>query len=135
MAQLEQVVDGLQVRFTQAATLLADAVEDLLAHKHFLAEHRTRLHSTNPLERLNKEIKRRSNVVGSSPNPPALLRLVGTILMEQDDEWAVADRRYFSPSQCASSRSRCSRRRRRSCSRRLPKQFGNFGTVRTISTI
>ena len=67
MAQLEQVVDGLQVRFTQAATLLADAVEDLLAHKHFLAEHRTRLHSTNPLERLNKEIKRRSNVVGSSP--------------------------------------------------------------------
>ena len=69
LAQLEQVVDGLQVRFTQAATLLADAVEDLLAHKHFLAEHRTRLHSTNPLERLNKEIKRRSNVAGSSPNP------------------------------------------------------------------
>ena len=70
--------------------------DHLLAHKHFLAEHRTRLHSTNPLERLNKEIKRRSNVVGNSPNPPALLRLVGTILMEQDDEWAVADRRYFS---------------------------------------
>ena len=54
LAQLKQVVDGLQVRFTQAATLLADAVEDLLAHKHFLAEHRTRLHSTNPLERLNE---------------------------------------------------------------------------------
>ena len=77
MAQLEQVVDGLQVRFTQAATLLADTVEDLLAHKNFLAEHRIRLHSTNPLVRLNKEIKRRSNVVGNSPNPPALLRLVG----------------------------------------------------------
>ena len=54
---LEKVVDGLRPRFAQAATLLADAAEDLLAHKHFPAEHRTRLHSTNPLERLNKEIK------------------------------------------------------------------------------
>ena len=96
MAQLEKVVDRLRLRFAQAATLLADAAEDLLAHKHFPAEHRTRLHSTNPLERLNQEIKRRSNVVGIFPNPPALLRLVGALLMEQDDEWAVADRRYFS---------------------------------------
>ena len=96
MAQLGKVVDGLRPRFAQAASLLAEAAEDLLAHKHFPEEHRTRLHSTNPLERLNKEIKRRSNVVGIFPNSPALLRLVGAILMEQDDEWAVADRRYFS---------------------------------------
>ena len=67
LAQLEKVVDGLQVRFAQAATLLSEAAEDLLARKHFPTEHRTRLHSTNPLERLNKEIKRRSNVVGDLP--------------------------------------------------------------------
>jgi transposase-like protein len=96
MTQLHKVADGLRARFPQAAALLEDAAEDILAHKHFPEEHRRQLHSTNPLERLNKEIKRRSNVIGIFPNVRATLRLVGAILLEQDDEWAVAERRYFS---------------------------------------
>jgi len=96
LAQLRKVVDGLRGRLPQTAALLEDAAEDILAHKHFPEEHRRQLHSTNPLERLNKEIKRRSTVVGIFPNARAVLRLVGAILLEQDDEWAVAERRYFS---------------------------------------
>jgi putative transposase len=80
----------------QVAALLEEAAEDILAYKHFPKEHQQQLHSTNPLERLNKEIKRRSNVVGIFPNVRATIRLVGAILLEQDDEWAVAERRYFS---------------------------------------
>jgi len=96
LAQLHKVADGLRGRMPAAASLLEEAAEDILAHKHFPEEHRRQLHSTNPLERLNKEIKRRSNVVGIFPNARALVRLVGAVLLEQDDEWAVADRRYFS---------------------------------------
>lgn len=96
MEQLRRVADGLRPRFPDAAQLLEDAAEDVLQHMHFPREHRRRLHSTNPIERLHKEIKRRTNVVGIFPNRAALLRLVGMLLAEQDDEWAVADRRYFS---------------------------------------
>jgi putative transposase len=96
MAQLKDVAEMLQPRFPQAADLLEDAAEDLLAHLHFPREHRRRLHSTNPLERLHKEIKRRTNVVGIFPNRASLVRMVATLLSEQDDEWQVADRRYFS---------------------------------------
>lgn len=96
MGQLKKVTGVLAERFPKAADLLADAAEDVLAHLHFPEEHRRRLHSTNPLERLHKEVKRRSEVVGIFPNRASLIRLVGTLLEEQDDEWQVAERRYFS---------------------------------------
>jgi hypothetical protein len=100
MTQLRKVAEGLRLRFPRAATVLEDAAEDILAYRHLPVEHQRQLHSTNPLERLNKEIKRRSNVVGIFPNPAAVIRLVGAILIEQDDEWAVADpprRRHRGP--------------------------------------
>jgi putative transposase len=86
----------LAPRFPQAAELLEDATEDVLAHLHFPREHRRRLHSTNPIERLHKEVKRRTRVVGIFPTRDSSMRMVGTLLAEQDDEWQVADRRYFS---------------------------------------
>lgn len=94
--QLRKVADGLRSRFATTAALLEDAAEDVLAYRHFPLAHQRQLHSTTPLERLNKDITRRSNVVGIFPNPRAVIRLVGAILLEQDDEWAVAERRYFS---------------------------------------
>ena len=96
MVQLHEVATLLAPRFPQAAELLEDAAEDVLAHLHFPREHRRRLHSTNPIERLHKEIKRRTRVVGIFPSRDSLMRMVGTLLAEQDDEWQVADRRYFS---------------------------------------
>ena len=96
MAHLQDVAAMLESRFPEAAELLRAAAEDVLAHMHFPKEHRRRLHSTNVVERLHKEIKRRTTVVGIFPNRASLLRMVGTLLAEQDDEWHVADRRYFS---------------------------------------
>jgi transposase-like protein len=95
MAQLHRVADGLRPRFGAAAELLEEAAEDVLAHLHFPEAHRRRLHSTNTLERLNKEIKRRTQVVGIFPDRTSLIRLTGMLLAECDDEWATADRRYF----------------------------------------
>jgi transposase-like protein len=95
-AQFDEVVTMLTRSHPQAADMLDDAREDLLAFAEFPPAHWQQIWSTNPLERLNKEIKRRTNVVGVFPNPAALLRLAGHVLIEQHDEWDSADRRYFS---------------------------------------
>jgi putative transposase len=93
-AQLRRVVDGLAVRFPAVAELLIGAEADLLVHFTFPDTHRRQIRSTNPQERLNKEIKRRTAVVGIFPDRASLIRLVGMVLAEQDDEWQDG-RRYF----------------------------------------
>jgi putative transposase len=95
-AQLRRVVDGLAARFPAVAELLIGAEAELLVHFTFPDTHRRQIRSTNPQERLNKEIKRRTAVVGIFPTRASLIRLVGMVLAEQDDEWQDG-RRYFRP--------------------------------------
>ena len=86
------VADQLRARWPKLGTLMDESETDVLAYMTFPAPHRTKLHSVNPLERLNKEVKRRSDVVGIFPNEGSILRLIGAVLLEQNDEWQLQAR-------------------------------------------
>ncbi len=99
--QFERVTTMLDAQFPEVASVLRDTREDLLAFSAFPLEHWRKLWSTNPLERLHREIKRRCDVVGVFPNDAAIDRLVTAVIVEQHDEWQVSDRRYLSETSMA----------------------------------
>ena len=104
-AQQTRVVEQLEERFADAAVMLTDAAPDVLAFTAFPKEHWRQIRSNNPQERLNKELRRRTDVVGIFPNRASMIRLVGAVLAEQHDEWAVA-RRYMSAESLTKARMR-----------------------------
>ncbi len=100
-AQWDQVASTLEDRFAKGAALMHQAKEEVLAFTAFPSEHWRQIWSTNPLERLNKELKRRCRVVGIFPNEASVIRLGGSVLLDIHDEWVAAERRYFSESSMA----------------------------------
>ena len=91
---LGRLADQMRERMPKLAALMDQAEHDVLAFMDFPKAHRLQIHSTNPLERLNAEIKRRTNVVGIFPNDASITRLVGAMMLEQNDEWSL-NRRYM----------------------------------------
>lgn len=94
-AQLGRIAEHLATSFPKAAETLLGAEDDVLAYTAMPREHWSKIWSTNPLERLNREVARRTDVVGIFPNRDALLRLIGSLMAEQHDEWLTTDRRYL----------------------------------------
>jgi len=89
---LRHVADQLRAKWPKLAAFIDESEPDVLAHMDFPGQHRTKIHSTNPLERLNKEVKRRAGVVGIFPNEGAIIRLIGAVLLEANDEWQLQHR-------------------------------------------
>ena len=94
-AQWRRVADQLRPKLEKLARFMDEAEDDVLAYKSFPADHWSKIHSTNGLERVNGEVKRRTDVVGIFPDEDSIVRLVGAILLEQNDEWAVQRARYM----------------------------------------
>ena len=82
----------MRARWPKLAAFIIDSEADVLAYMTFPCQHRTKLHSTNPLERLNKEVKRRADVVGIFPNEESIVRLIGAVLLEANDDWQLQHR-------------------------------------------
>ena len=95
-AQWRAMADHIRPKVPKLSRLMDEAEPDVLAYMTFPKEHRAKLHSTNPIKRLNGKIKRRTDVVAIFPNEDAIIRLVGAILLEQNDEWAVQRTRHLS---------------------------------------